>query len=1040
MRFKLKRCVVALVFIACIPFVMHMMDILKFKARKPRRPKVELHLAPPTNTGTCDKSKCNPTKDGMLNVHIVAHSHDDVGWKKTMDQYYSGQGGGNAESFYHGGECTRCILDNAIRELIGNPSRRFIFVEMAFLSAWFNEQTEDMKRQVKALINERRLELIIGGWSMSDSATTYYDDVIDQHTHGFQWIEKEFGECAMPKSGWHVDQFGHSREHSSIFAQFGFDGLFLGRIDFQDQDRRTKTANMETIWRTSPDSLGDKTSLFTSVLYDGYFSPERFRWEGWGPGMLSARNSENYVNAFIDIAVERARAYKTKHVLIPFGGDFAFNTAAGWFDGIDNLIKYVNAKQDTGSKVNVLYSTPTCYINSVNKEAATFETMSTDFFPYSTIPNTFWTGFFTSRPGLKRHVKTASSLLQTCKQMAALAQLQHTKANVDKLKSAVGVLQHHDAITGTEMQHVTDDYNKMLSDGEVACQSVIDDAYRALSTPPGVAPKQEFCHLLNISSCPITETAKTFSVNLFNPLGWPVTHFVRLPIPGGTYTVVGDGKEIRAETVPLPPSTSGIPERGQSTAKAELVFGADVPPLGFASYKVKKESSSDDIPLLQDNTRDDIVIENEFLSLTVDAESGLTKTLTNLVTKTKIEFEQSYRYYLSSEGQQRDPNDRTGGFLGSHKRASGAYAFVPKEGQGPVRLNGRDSKGVNVKTFKGLNALEIHQEFSSWVTQVIRLYDGAPYLEMEWTIGPIPDDDRQSKELISNFVTDLQTEGIVYTDSNGREMIQRRLDKRETWNLTVTSPISGNYYPVTGRIALQDQGTKAQLTVLTDRCQGGASIKDGEMELLVHRRTFKDDDLGVQEPLNEKGVDGRGLIARGKHYVFLNTIERAGQDFRPLGLQFHHPPTTSFSASQQGLTDSLHTQWFGLSAPLPSNVHLLTLDQVPGKVNKLLLRLEHIFEKRELAESDQIVELDLEDLFSKLKITGVRELTLGANHDVSSVSRLRWKTADGSLTPSQVGSSEGQYKHEAPYTITLQPMEIRTFHIDVIQKNSQTGT
>lgn len=53
-------------------------------------------------------------------------------------------------------------------------------------------------------------------------------------------------------------------------------------------------------------------------------------------------------------------------------------------------------------------------------------------------------------------------------------------------------------------------------------------------------------------------------------------------------------------------------------------------------------------------------------------------------------------------------------------------------------------------------------------------------------------------------------------------------------------------------------------------------------------------------------------------------------------------------------------QWSGLSAPLPSNVHLLTLDQVPGKVNKLLLRLEHIFEKRELAESDQIVELDLE--------------------------------------------------------------------------------
>ena len=26
----------------------------------------------------------------MLNVHLVAHSHDDVGWLKTADQYFLG--------------------------------------------------------------------------------------------------------------------------------------------------------------------------------------------------------------------------------------------------------------------------------------------------------------------------------------------------------------------------------------------------------------------------------------------------------------------------------------------------------------------------------------------------------------------------------------------------------------------------------------------------------------------------------------------------------------------------------------------------------------------------------------------------------------------------------------------------------------------------------------------------------------------------------------------------------------------------------------
>jgi hypothetical protein len=93
--------------------------------------------------------------------------------------------------------------------------------------------------------------------------------------------------------------------------------------------------------------------------------------------------------------------------------------------------------------------------------------------------------------------------------------------------------------------------------------------------------------------------------------------------------------------------------------------------------------------------------------------------------------------------------------------------------------------------------------------------------------------------------TDIKNSGTFYTDSNGREFLERKLDYRPTWDMEVFQPIAGNYYPVNAAIYIEDEASS--LSVLNDRTQGGASLADGEIEIMVQRRLVADDSRGVGE-------------------------------------------------------------------------------------------------------------------------------------------------------------------------------------------------
>jgi len=62
------------------------------------------------------------TGDAPLTVHLIAHSHDDVGWLKTVDEYFYGA----SNNIQFAG--VQYTIDTVITELSHNPSYKFTIV------------------------------------------------------------------------------------------------------------------------------------------------------------------------------------------------------------------------------------------------------------------------------------------------------------------------------------------------------------------------------------------------------------------------------------------------------------------------------------------------------------------------------------------------------------------------------------------------------------------------------------------------------------------------------------------------------------------------------------------------------------------------------------------------------------------------------------------------------------------------------------------------------------------------------------------------
>ena len=295
-------------------------------------------------------------------------------------------------------------------------------------------------------------------------------------------------------------------------------------------------------------------------------------------------------------------------------------------------------------------------------------------------------------------------------------------------------------------------------------------------------------------------------------------------------------------------------------------------------------------------------------------------------------------------------------FFDEDSQNAGAYIFRPDPGQYNWIKPRSDPNSVLV--YESDIGTEVHAEFGgefgdpSWIKQITRLIDGADYVEVEYVVGPVPIDDGIGKEVVSTYFPDIENDGIFYTDSNGREFMKR---KRNTAQI---EPQAENYYPVNTAVFIEDASTEdesASFSVLVDRSQGGSSLSDGALQLMIQRRILHDDSRGVGEALNETDAGitacppygnatrlGDGIIVKGTHRLMIGLGKTGASLARSQMDRVFSPPHIFVASEQRDAQIPFRQASLSLlKAALPENVMVITFSAL-DEGGTFLVRLAQI--------------------------------------------------------------------------------------------------
>uniref|UniRef100_A0A2C9MAZ1 Alpha-mannosidase n=1 Tax=Biomphalaria glabrata TaxID=6526 RepID=A0A2C9MAZ1_BIOGL len=806
-----------------------------------------------------------------LNVVLVPHSHNDPGWLKTVNEYFSDQ--------------TRHILNNMVNKLTQFPKMTFIWTETVYFSMWWNELDDAVKVHVRRLIRRGQLEITLGGWVMPDEASTHYVSVIDQLIEGHQWLWENLG--VRPENSWSIDPFGYSGTMPYLWLSAGMSNMVIQRVHQAIKSSLIQQKALEFNWRQMWDAKGS-TDIFCHImpymLYNIKYTcgPSPFACVHFDfrhiPGDFSESRAREITNETLHESAEllynqyRSKSFNFRYntILVPIGDDFRYDKEEEWdqqYENYEKLIQYMNSKSEWN--INVQWGTLQDYFQLTKQEhtnqklsgsSEEFPVLSGDFFPYSDRDSEYWTGYYSTRPFDKYFSRDVQSTLQAADMLNTLNYIFYRSWNLNSdlkffqhssflqtARRALGLFMHHDAITGTSKEFVVEDYEQYLLRAYNSSQEVIKLTIQSLLSKGKVESPVVFrpeTVRTTYNTLPqkqvIAVQGYGTTVAFFNPLAQARRQMVHLLVNSQFLDVLSYSHEI------IPSQISPVWHKEEDATVSddifELTFLVEIQPfsiLPFVLYKKNHQTvSAYSSTITVVNTEQlavsalvnfkqnrpephrtkPITVDNKVIQLTFDARTGSLLQLLDMASGNVTELNLSFLFYKS--------------------QGSGAYLFYPS-GQ-PTSLF-PNIPVIRVSEGPLVTCVEI--SYQPYITHRVTLYHHPPHLTSAIFIENVLSmSTLKNKEVIMRLHTDINNRDLsFFTDQNGFQFIRRRTNPNQR--------VQANYFPMTSAVLLEDDVRR--LTLLSAQPHGAASLDDGQLEVMLDRQLLFDDNRGMGEGVND---------------------------------------------------------------------------------------------------------------------------------------------------------------------------------------------